>query len=207
MNFKTADGWILAAEFHPPRKGRETLILLHGLGAGRGEWDFFRAQTHKRGYGTLALDFRGHGESTSGPRVRQDYTALVQDVYAALQFLRKKSILEQKVVLVGASIGANIALRAAVQRPRLKKCILLSPGIDYHGVKAETEMEHYGSRPLLLVASVPDAYAFASSHRLLDIGKRHSVPVLFIEAEEGHGVTMLQSQRGKKILKQILDWI
>lgn len=40
------------------------------------------------------------------------------------------------MALVGASIGANYALRALAADEKLRGAVLLSPGLDYHGVTA-----------------------------------------------------------------------
>src|SRR5579884_2370798 len=64
VRFKTDDGWTIAATYSPAKKGRPTAIMVHGVAAGRGEYDAFSSTLQARGWGTLALDLRGHGDST-----------------------------------------------------------------------------------------------------------------------------------------------
>ncbi|MBI4057354.1 MAG: alpha/beta fold hydrolase [Elusimicrobia bacterium] len=214
VQLKTENGWSLSADFTPPKKDASTFILLHGLGAGKGEWQNFRSAAHEKGYGTFALDLRGHGESTQGPQGKREYPSfsevdwnnVAQDVDAALGFLKKKGIPERKVVLMGASIGANIAIHAAVIHPKIEKVILLSPGRDYQGVVTEGVLAQYGSRPLLVAASVADSYAFSSAKTLFDQAQHFHIPVAFVQASQGHGVRLFEGDEGTEILKQVLHW-
>lgn len=112
-------------------------VLLHGLGAGRGEWKRFRSTLSARGYGSLALDARGHGGS-GGPGYRTfrssaAWIRIERDLEAAFAYLGRKNIADERIILIGASIGANLALRASVRRSSSPFVVLLSPGYDYRG--------------------------------------------------------------------------
>ena len=74
VHLKTNDGWTLAALYHTPEEGKPAAILIHGVGSSKAEWEGFSAELWKLGYGTLAIDLRGHGESRKGPRGDEDYT-------------------------------------------------------------------------------------------------------------------------------------
>jgi len=51
--------WTLAGNGKQP-----AVLLLHQAGSSRSEFDFLLPDLHARGWHTLAIDLRGHGEST-----------------------------------------------------------------------------------------------------------------------------------------------
>ena len=67
------------------------------------------------GFGVLALDLRGHGESVGA--IGPDFAPMVQDVRAARRFLATRAdVIQSRVGIVGASLGANLAaIEAAIR--------------------------------------------------------------------------------------------
>ncbi|TBR23385.1 alpha/beta fold hydrolase [bacterium] len=197
--FKAADGVALAAEWRAPRRGQPVFVLLHGLGAGRGEWRTFQARAAAAGWGTLAVDMRGHGES-GGPRYDTFRTpaawlALEADARAAMDWLAKsRHVAPERVALAGASLGANIAARTAVDEPRSPLLVLLSPGWSYQGVTLPDAVAACG-RPIVFAAAAEDAYAFKSAQEALRLAKRPES--VFLRAAHGHGVGMLDGDANK----------
>ena len=204
VRFKAADGTPLAADYRPPARGRPVLVLLHGVAAGRGEWAPLAEALAKEGYGSLALDFRGHGES-GGPGYAtfaspEAWAALEGDIRAALRFLASRGVPTRRVGLVGASIGANLAAKAASKEPALPCLALLSPGIEYHGVGIDEDVARF-TRPVFFAASPGDRYAFESAAFL-----RTRVPggrAAYFQAPEGHGAQML----AHGLIPPLLEWI
>lgn len=87
------------------------LVLLHGLGERGASWDSVRDALAAR-FTTYAVDLRGHGASD---RTDVYSHALIEaDVCGLLDALGLSD-----VVLVGHSLGGNIALRIAAHRPDL----------------------------------------------------------------------------------------
>ncbi|GAF94424.1 unnamed protein product, partial [marine sediment metagenome] len=146
------------------------LILLHELGGNRHRWEPFAVRAQRAGYHCLAIDLRGHGESTTQHVrrltyrnfTRDDWLAVRQDIDAAKHALLDQGADPDNLALVGASIGANLALHYAVDNYDIQAVVLVSPGLDYKGVKTETEIAAYGKRPVLLMSAEGDAYATAS---------------------------------------------
>ena len=60
---------------------------------------------------------------------------------------------QERLVLCGASIGANLSLKAAAEGLRPAGIVLLSPGLSYAGIEAGAYLEESGAIPLLLAAS------------------------------------------------------
>jgi pimeloyl-ACP methyl ester carboxylesterase len=132
----------------------------------------------------------GHGRSVEGTPVAQDsdYLAMVYDVEASVAWLRSNGVTE--VSCVGASLGANLCLAAAARDPSIVNVVLLSPGLNYHGVKAS--MDGYGDRPVLFVASADDTYG-AKTVGILEakaMGQHHSE----MYAHAGQGAKMLSAE-------------
>ena len=61
--------------------------------------------------------------------------------------------------IVGADLGANLALRVAADNPKVSNLILLSPGFNIKGHKTTTPLGKYGERPVLLAAANGDDYS------------------------------------------------
>ena len=89
------------------------LLFLHGWACNRTFWSN-QIEFFKRNRRTIAVDFRGHGESqvtAEGNTVQQ----LADDVYALIHSLGL-----QKVVLVGHSMGGMVAQQFCVDHLNLK---------------------------------------------------------------------------------------
>ncbi len=205
VSFKTRDGWTIEARYHPPRRGADVVVLVHGLGSSSNEWTDFSPELWRLGLGTLAIDLRGHGGSLAGPRGREDFTDFdqreewpeaVQDVLAAAAYLRRRKVAARRIALMGASIGANLVSQAALRLKSSPWVALLSPGEDYHGVSPAD----LSGRRVLLAASPPDAYAYGTC---LEMAGRMRGSA-FLAAVGGHGVQMFQDPRFEA---ELLAWI
>ena len=199
VHIKTADDWTIAAIHHAPKRGGRVAVLIHGAQAGKEEWESFAAQLWSRGWGTLALDLRGHGESA---RPGRDFHWLDQsdawpsaaaDIEAASRWLAKRGVPPSRQAFIGASIGANLAaLAAAKSKPAA--LVLLSPGLDYRGVVLKLPPKI----PTLAAASPQDAYATQAARA----ASQANVPSL--QARAGHGVQMFSDP---EFQKAALDWL
>lgn len=211
VRFATADGWELAATLWPaPAAGRPAAILLHMLPADRHSYNDFGPALALAGFNVLALDSRGHGDSRKHDGGTEDYTSFdarayndsVKDIAAAKAFLQDKGADVSRVVLVGASIGANFALIHAAGDADVKGVVLLSPGLDYHGVKTEEAMKAFGDRPCYLVASDEDAPS-AECITALKVLNPKADYKMFRNA--GHGTNILGAE--PKFKDELVDWM
>lgn len=213
VHFKTADGCLLEASYRPPSSGGLVFINLHGLGSDRGEWAVLERRLAKNGYGWLSADFRGHGGSLECSGFPADYRTfspagwkeLSADIAAASDFLKSRKIPQKRTVLCGASIGANLSLKAAAEGLRPAGIALLSPGLSYAGIEAEAFLKDEGAVPLLIAASRNDPYAWKSSERLAAQARSGDMQVVFKAGPGGHGANML-SESKPALLDFILDW-
>lgn len=205
---QTSDGVRLAATVYvPSRRPAPAVILVHMLTRHRGDWHDFATRLAEAGIGALAIDLRGHGASGSTPNgvtgTSQDLARSVRDVEAARRFLRSRpDLFTERVGMAGASIGANLALLAAQNDASVASLVMLSPGLDYRGLRSEAALGKYGSRPVLLVASEEDPYALRSARRLAESGP--GIRELRTVFEAAHGTVMLQ--RDPDLIGQLVDW-
>jgi hypothetical protein len=136
------EGLRLRAWLAPGDGTRATAVLVHGLGDSLESYADSGAFLHRRGHTVLLLDLRGHGGSegrytTLGGRERED-------VRAALRELRERGLGARGFVLLGASMGAVSALRAAAEEPDVRAVIAEAPYDDYRRTIAHHARLYYG---------------------------------------------------------------
>ncbi|MDB5298050.1 MAG: peptidase family, catalytic domain protein, partial [Phycisphaerales bacterium] len=107
----TADG--PAADTGPdPEWGRRTVILCHGLGAGKGNQLALARDLVPNGYNVLAFDFRAHGDS--GGQLASFGDLERQDVLGAVRWVRaNRQGQSRRLFGLGVSMGGAALLAAA----------------------------------------------------------------------------------------------
>ena len=185
------------ADNPPPWPG---VLLLHMIYGQRQEWDGFARILAQNGNAALAIDLRGHGE-TGGEMnwdlARQD----LRQVWAA--FSSRPEIDPDATAVVGASMGANMAVLLGADQPEIRALALLSPGLNYYMVMTSEPLTAYGERPVLIVASREDGYAASSAQELLKVARGDARLELFEGI--GHGTQMLTNQ--PDLTSLILEWL
>lgn len=211
--FTTADGCRIEAFYQAPSSGAFVFINAHGLGSDKNEWGPFQAALEKRGQGYLSLDLRGHGASLTcgGAPVdyktftKADWNKVYRDIEAGAAWVKKKGVPARRLVFCGASVGANLALKAAAQG-KLKPAavVLLSPGLDYAGVTTENNLAAKQTFRILITASPDDPYAWQSRAWLEKAGSAKGLTVKLMEGKSGHGVNMFKAP---ELMTDIIDWV
>ena len=109
-----ADGVRLSGWYVPSRNGA-AVIAMHGTGSSRHGVARHARTLARHGYGVLALDLRGHGDSdgrsTSAPWKLDDDIDRAVDRLAA-----RADVNAAKIGLLGVSMGGEVALRVAARR-------------------------------------------------------------------------------------------
>lgn len=119
ITLTTEDNVNLAGWYAPSNNGA-AIILIHGAGGSREAVRGYAEMLTRHGYGVLALDLRGHGES-AGISNRFGWQG-TRDVGAALAYLQS----QKDVTLIGGlglSLGGEVLLGAASTYPALKAII------------------------------------------------------------------------------------
>jgi pimeloyl-ACP methyl ester carboxylesterase len=106
VRLATADGVSLAG-WHWPAPGAPGVLLLHGNGASRAMHLRRARWLHGAGFAVLAIDFRGHGESTPRPRSFGWFES--RDARAAFDWLKRRQH-GASIGIVGVSLGGAAAL-------------------------------------------------------------------------------------------------
>lgn len=185
-------------EFEPPWPG---VILLHMLWSDRTAWDEYALQLAGSGYAVFALDMRGHGET--GGEIDWDLAAVdLQQVWDNLA--ARPDIAPARMGIIGASIGANMALVGGANEPDARTVVLLSPGLSYAGVETKEAMVTFGERPVFIAASQEDTYAADSSRKLHEIAVGEARRLEMFQ-DAGHGIFMLENE--PELGGQIIEWL
>ncbi|HTK59850.1 MAG TPA: alpha/beta fold hydrolase, partial [Candidatus Baltobacteraceae bacterium] len=160
---ETSDGVRISGAFYAADQLRGQALLIHMMPATKESWSAVASALSSRGIACLAIDLRGHGASSGGPdgyRAFSDaqHQAKGLDVEAGIAWLRAQGSVPLRVA--GASIGANLAIRAAAEHEDIVACLALSPGLEYRGVATEDAARKLrGSQRLFLAVSSEDTYA------------------------------------------------
>jgi alpha-beta hydrolase superfamily lysophospholipase len=185
VSFLTDDKVLIAGTYYSPATSNkntsaaDAIILLHMLGRDRNDWNTFASTLSNitSGYAVLSIDLRGHGQSINqnGKVISfqsftpDDFNKMVLDVKAAKQFLvTQRGINSNNIAIVGASIGANVALKYAVLDPSIKAVVLLSPGLDYKGVRTSDAISKF-KNPIYIAASGKDSIAGSDPQTLCNM--------------------------------------
>lgn len=202
IKLQTADGVLLVGTMWPGPKrvaGSEApngvVVFLHQLGSNRHEWDHYVPELLDR-YTVVAIDLRGHGDSTKrvdGPDLdwnsfeRADWALITNDVQAVVEYLSIVEPPDTPIALVGSSIGSSAALLYAATAPSVYSVVMLSPGLSYHGLDTQTALSRYGQRPILILAAEGDHSSAMATRRLAELAENRTVKVY---KGDGHGVGM-----------------
>jgi alpha-beta hydrolase superfamily lysophospholipase len=198
---QSADGTPLTGViFEAAMRPAPAVVLVHMLGRSKDEWLRFGERLQDEGVTALAIDLRGHGSSGGNGSELQ---AMVDDVRAAVQWLNARpTVRPAATAIVGASLGANLAALAAVDNSAVAAVALLSPSLDYRGVRLDPAvMKRLGDRPVWLAASVEDPYALRTLKELVvDGGNREQ----HLARTRAHGTHLLNDPDTPRAL---LDWL
>jgi esterase len=120
---RTSDGARIAYRLWRAAATRRPLIVLvHGLASNKTRWSELVERTElKRSWDILRMDLRGHEESPYRGRI--DLEVFCTDLFELLDAEGYRDAL-----VVGHSLGAHVALRAAALRPqRIRGLVLIDP--------------------------------------------------------------------------------
>lgn len=151
-------------------KNAVPFLMVHGWDGNRGEYDGLAKELQKRGMACLAVDLRGHGDSThfkDKANTREidrtkfagkDVESMLLDLEAAKKYLVDRNnegkLNIDLLCVVGAKEGGMLALRWAVadwsvvelptlrQGHDVKAVFLLTPVLSFKGVSAQPILTH-----------------------------------------------------------------
>lgn len=194
VTFRSEDGATLAgAYYESARHPSPGIVLLHMLRRSHTDWDAAASQLSDAGFAVLAIDYRS----------ADDLGAYAADVRAAKAFLRDRPEVAGNIIgIAGASVGANLAVLDAADDPGVRSIALLSPGLDYKGLRIEAAMKKFGARPALLAGSTKDPYAARTIRHLATIGP--GLREVRLTDSIAHGTVLLS--RDADLIPALVDW-
>lgn len=161
VSLTTSDGWNVAGVYKAAEPDKKTVLLLHDLGKNKEEFTSFAKALAKAGYGYLAIDLRGHGQSKNlgeayafaKEGVDNDYNKMARDADAALNYLQKQGVKPDDTVVLGAGLGANVAAKSMSFWPDTFALALISPSANNKDVLTIPAMRLYKGNVLIGVAA------------------------------------------------------
>lgn len=213
VTFQTQDGVVIVGDYTAAGKG-PVAILLHMMPTARSSWNDFAKKLNTARFTTLAIDLRGHGESTKTTEGKTldykkfsdlEHQASIKDVEAAYLWLeREYGTAPEEVAVIGASIGANLSLQYLAQNHGVPAAVLLSPGLDYKGLETEPLVgELRPNQAVFYAAAKDDAYSHETVtklHGLTEVAKEVKT-----YNKAGHGTNMFTPH--PELMDEIVGWL
>jgi esterase/lipase len=117
----TMEGW-----FIPSIKGAPVIFLCHGYKSNRSEVLTLASTFQENGFNLFLFDFRAHGTSpvslsSLGMKETQDLNAAIQTI------TERKDVDQNRVGVWGVTLGAYVALAAAITNEKIKVIVVDSP--------------------------------------------------------------------------------
>jgi pimeloyl-ACP methyl ester carboxylesterase len=202
VKFTTEDDVVIYANYYKPAaETTAAVILIHQRGSSKESWSTIAGGIVAKGYAVLAFDMRGHGQSTKttdgqavGEPEQGQWWECKKDAQAAIKFLRDKGF--NKIAVVGASVGASIAIYCASENDDVKGLILLSPviAIDPAVVQAAASL---GNRKVFIYCTKNDDRGGNEESAQQFAGQMADTPhQLHVFDGKDHGTAMLGKKYG-----------
>lgn len=196
VSFVTEDGVKIVGDFYAAEplgdQKPPLIIFLHMYKSDRSAWRPIMDKLLKAHMSGLAIDMRGHGESTEivgaedgGETATGDLAARVEerdkdvfedmfnDVAAAYTWAAKDDRVDlSRFGIVGASVGCTVALAYAAKDSSVDAILCLSPGEKYMGIRSTTDIKRLEGRKILLVTNPeerPDADALKKANESAEV--------------------------------------
>ena len=219
LHLTTADNVKIAANYFPADRTthpnpRGWVVFLHMMPATKESWNALADRMRREGYACLAIDLRGHGASAGGPKgylqfSDAEHQESMRDIDAAVDTVKGLGAREEHIVLIGASIGANLALQYVARHRGVKHCVAFSPGLDYHGIVTKPLVESLPEdKHVLLIGARDDdrvADSVAAIEELHDAAPSGVDMRMEVVETGGHGTDMLT--QNPELIESIITFL
>ncbi len=209
---ETKDGVKIAADLYEAKRPLGWLILFHMMPATKESWQDFAQEAQNKGYESIAIDLRGHGQSDGGRDgflnfSDAEHQKSILDVQAAVDYLIKnREATNDKISFIGASIGANLALQYITEHPEFQKAVLLSAGLNYKGIKTELMAKNLkAGQKVFFVSAEDDGPNTEQNRKLYELMPNEVDKKIQIYGTGGHGTDILKNQ--PKLKNLIFEFI
>jgi len=160
-------------------------IYLHEYREDQAGWWPMATTTRRLPVSAITFDFRGHGTDEGDP---DDVPGMIEDARAAVAFARAQGF--NQIMLVGAGMGAAIAVHVAAEQNDLRVIGLSTPS-EFDLLDTRAAMPGVAGR-IALVATEED---LSAAHSLTELQEAGDVPDAYVRLYPGrsHGVDMLRT--------------
>jgi dienelactone hydrolase len=200
VSFRAEDGrTINALVFEPSQRPAPAVVLVPMLGRPKDDWDAVGQRLADANILALAIDLPG----LSDPGDSKVLGGWSSDVHAAVTYLSSRPDVRPGAIgIAGASLGASLAAIAAAFSPVVRSLALVSPSLEYRGVRLDPAMKEYGGRPALLLASSRDPYAARSARELAQ--DPPGLREVRLSDMAAHGTVLLA--RDADMVRALVEW-
>jgi dienelactone hydrolase len=194
----TEDGVEIIGDYYQVADSKFVGILIHMMPADRKSFNELAQLLNNYNYSAIAIDLRGHGESLNSSSGKLDYKKFsdeehqnyIFDIKAISKFLESQGFPLKNQFLIGASIGANLSLQFLANNKEVKAAVLLSPGVNYRGIKIENFLESELGNKLLVISTKNDFQSYSS----LEIFKQKAPSTTIIVYDDNtHGTDIFKN--------------
>ena len=199
VSFPTEDGGVVHADMYG--HGDRGVVLAHGGAFNKESWETQAQALARAGFRSLAIDFRGRGQSKGGTQLTsQDDVRF--DVLAAIRYLHE--IGAKTVSVVGGSFGGWAAAQAAVEAKEgeIDRIVLLA-------ASAIDEPERMKGRKLFITTR--DDFSGNGVLRLPEIRDQYErapdPKQLVILEGSAHAQHIFQTDQGERLMREILQFL
>lgn len=194
--FPSKDGLILSADLYEFNPDYPWIVLCHQARSSRGEFKDIALRLGKLEYNCLAVDLRSGSESnfimneSSALAIRNGlptgYLDAEKDIITAINNAYR--IGRKKVVLLGSSFSASLALKLANENDNVMAVVAFSPG-EYFGEKYSVKDSIAGlSKPMFVLCTASERSYVDELLSKTSASRR----IVFSPAEKGvHGAKAL----------------
>lgn len=202
VKIAASDGLQIVGLFYPSiLSGSQApaALLLHQYGSNKHELQDFIPSLINEGYSVLAVDMRGFGD-TGG---KEDWKLAETDVATFLTWLRDQpSIDGKRIAIIGASIGADLALRGCAKDKQCHVAVALSPE-DLGATTEETVKKVDTNKSVLLAAGLFDTESSKAVSKLSAMAWGNVSVRLYNGS--AHGVNLLYAI--EDLWSTIIQWL
>lgn len=184
------------------QKPKGTVICLHGIKMDKTllatSWGQIFAV---HGYRSIMVDLRGHGKSTG------DYMTYGRvestDISQVIDYLQDNDMLNGKLIIMGGSYGAAVAIQTAAIDCRIDAVVAMEPFTSLKEVAPEFAKKNHGLFAMLLgkggIRKIVDKAGIIANfdpdtNTPLQAVKQIKVPILFIHGKEDKLIPFRHSQ-------------
>lgn len=204
ISLTTSDGIRLSGDISYPTGANRVraVILVHPIGRDRHDWDAMYRRFVDRRLAVLRYDTRGSGASPVA--AKQDVAAFINsmptDVAAAVDFLRRQPrVRSDRLSVIGADLGGNIAWLAAGMNFGLYRAVVISPNFAAGFLTGDGRSD-FSPAGVLAVGAEQEQSAVDK----VMAGAADPKDQLVVPAPDKHGVDLL-ARPG--VFERVVQWI